>query len=127
MDLTHESDPDQGLKGWVRAGVAEDTVFAISRYLGGGLNYAGLLPGRDHDLAGIAVMRAGFGAPYRDAEGAGVSETTVELTYQAEIRSGLIVQPDIQYVVHPSGDPSVRDALVVGVRLRVGLSALSGE
>jgi len=127
MDLTHESDPDQGLKGWVRAGVAEDTVFAISRYLGGGLGYAGLLPGRDHDLAGVAVMRTDFGTPYRDAEGVGAAETTVELTYQAEIRSGLIVQPDIQYVVHPSGDPWVRDALVMGVRLRIGLSALSGE
>jgi len=127
MDLTHESDADQGLKGWVRAGVAADTVFAISHYLGGGLSYTGLLPGRDHDLAGLAVMQAGFGTPYRDAEGVLAHETAVELTYQAEIRPGLIVQPDVQYVVHPSGDPGLRDALVVGVRLRIGLSAVSGE
>lgn len=125
LDLTHESDAEQGLKSWIRAGVAEDAVFAIGDYLGGGLSYTGLLPGRGHDVAGIAVMRAGFGASYRDAEGAMADETTMEMTYQAEIRPGLIVQPDIQYIVHPSGDPSLRDALMIGVRLRIGLSAFS--
>lgn len=126
LDLTHESDPEQGLKSWVRAGVAANTVFAVGNYFGGGLTYTGLLPGRDHDIAGIAIMRAGFGAPYQDAEGAGTDETAMEMTYQAEVRPGLTVQPDIQYIAHPSGDRSLRDALVMGVRLRFDLSAFAG-
>lgn len=127
LDLTHENDPEQGLKGWIRAGAAEDAVFAIGHYLGGGFSYTGLLPGRDSDVAGLAFMRAGFGAPYRTAEGVGGFETAIELTYQAQLKPGLVVQPDVQYIVHPSGDPSLRNALVLGVRLRVGLSAFAKD
>jgi porin len=52
----------------------------------------------------------------------------VELTYQAQIVSGWIVQPDFQYIFHPGGgavDPlnalvgPIPDAAVFGVRTQI--------
>ena len=51
-------------------------------------------------------------------------EVVFEMTYAAQIAPWWIVQPDLQYIVHPGGnvpDPdnptlTVRNAFVVGVR-----------
>lgn len=37
-----------------------------------------------------------------------------------------ISQSDLQYIVNPSTDPTVRNALVVGVRLEVNLNWFEG-
>jgi porin len=126
MDLITEDDSeDQGLKGWVRAGFANADVLDLDRYLGGGLVYTGLIPGRDADQLGLAIAHAHFGKPYQVALGVdSPAESTIELTYQAEIKPGLILQPDIQHIRHPGGDSTLKDAVVVGLRLRVGLEAL---
>jgi porin len=57
------------------------------------------------------------------------NETIIELTYQAQVTPWLIVQPDLQYVVHPGGNipnPNVsgdntpiKDALVMGLRTAI--------
>jgi len=36
-------------------------------------------------------------------------------------RTGLSLEPDLQYVVNPGGDLSVPNAVVVGVRIRLDL------
>jgi porin len=115
--------PDQGLKAWMRAGVADKDTLAVDQYLGGGLVYAGPLPGRDDDFAGFAIAHARFSAPYRAATASLASETTYELSYQAAIRPGLSLEPDVQYVAHPGGMPGLKDAVVVGVRLKLDLLA----
>jgi porin len=122
--LTQEAGhPDQGLKAWVRAGFADKQTLAVDRYAGCGLVYAGPLPGRDADLVGFAVARAHFGAPYRATVTSLTAETTYELSYQAALRPGLSLQPDVQYVVHPSGAPGLKKTVVVGVRLKLDLLA----
>jgi porin len=50
-------------------------------------------------------------------------ETTVELTYRFPAASGFMVQPNVQYVANPSGDPRLADALVAGVRLHAAFGA----
>jgi len=47
----------------------------------------------------------------------GAAETTLELTYLAQFRSWLAVQPDVQLVIHPGGTSARRDALVPGLRI----------
>jgi len=42
-------------------------------------------------------------------------EANLELSYMAQIVPGWTVQPDLQFVWHPSGDAS-RNAIVGGVR-----------
>jgi porin len=42
---------------------------------------------------------------------------TLEWTYALVVTPWLTIQPDIQYIVRPSGKSSVSNALVVGVQL----------
>lgn len=91
-------------------------------YTGGGLVYRGPVPGRAGDEAGVAVAAAHNGDPFmraRRAEGSprGRTETALEITYWAEPTPWLGLQLDIQRVLNPDTDPSLRDATAVGVRV----------
>ena len=64
---------------------------------------------------------ARFGDDYRAgirSTGAGADrwEVTFELTYRVRVLPFLSLQPDVQYVANPGGDPDLDDALVVGLR-----------
>ncbi len=100
----------------------------VSLELAGGLVYVGPF-GRDGDQAGLAVTSVRVGR----APGGGAlatqfahhgNETVIELSYQAQVRPWLQVQPDFQYVVTPGGgipDPNrpgqrVGSAAVFGLR-----------
>ena len=113
-------DPSQGLSVFARAGLADEQVQAIDRYLGAGLVYRGLVPDRGVDELGLAVAAARFGDEFQGAAGGGSAwedwELTLELTYRAVLAPWLSIQPDLQYVIHPGGDPQVDDALVLGLR-----------
>ncbi len=113
---------DGGLSGWLRVGVANGDINRVADYLGAGLVYTGLLPGRDQDQAGVAISRAGFGDGARAAaDRAGVSlagaETIFEATYRCGVTDWLAIQPDLQYVIHPGGNSALGNAVVAGVRL----------
>jgi porin len=115
------------LSAWLRAGLANGEINPIENYLGAGLVYTGLFKGRDNDEAGLAVARAGFGAGARFAGAQqgrriGEAETDVEASYRLAVRNWLSIQPDIQWVIHPSGDLGIPSALVVGLRLAVTYS-----
>jgi porin len=105
-----------GWSGWLRAGRADGAVQAVAGYLGAGLTRKGLIAGRPDDLLGVAVASAAAGGSARRLLGLNHTETTVELTYQAPVHAGLTVQPDIQYVRHPSSRGGIPDALAVGLR-----------
>ncbi|MBA3812732.1 MAG: carbohydrate porin, partial [Caulobacteraceae bacterium] len=59
--LAKRGSQDGGLSGWVRIGWADDEINRIATYLGAGLVYTGLVPGRGADQSGLAIARAGFG------------------------------------------------------------------
>ncbi len=44
------------------------------------------------------------------------------MTYRVQAKDWLSVQPDLQYVHRPDGNPAIPSALVVGVRLSVNLT-----
>lgn len=113
-----------GLAGWLRFGIADTRYNAIGSYLGGGLVYTGLI-GRKDDQVGLSVASANFGGRYRRARQLAQApserrEIVVEAVYNAILAPWLSLQPDVQYVANPGGDPPLRDALVVGVRVKVG-------
>jgi porin len=121
-----QEDERQGLALFARAGVADDRVQVLDRYLGAGAVYRGALPTRGADELGFAVSAARFGVPYRrSVEEPGRPfapwEIAFELTYRIQITPALWIQPDLQYVVDPGGDPTIDDALVVGLRGQVAL------
>jgi porin len=119
-------DADRGLSGWLRLGIADQKYNPIRRYVGGGLVYTGLLPGREEDKLGAAVGAVTLGSPYREALQNGEiathgQEVAVEVTYRAPLTPWLTVQPDAQFIFNPGGDRRIQDALVLGLRIEVGL------
>lgn len=95
-----------------------------------GFVYTGLLPGRDTDILGIGynLIHSGGanGAATRDAnrlDGGHRAipdyEQAVEVTYNAHIRPGLWVQPDVQLIIHPGATNAHGNAFVVGLRTTI--------
>lgn len=120
--LTREvGDPDQGLSAWMRIGVANAELNPLGAYLGGGVAYTGVL--RGDDQLGLAIAHARFGGPARRSFGLEAAETVAELTWSLPLNDNLAVQPDVQYVWNPGGDPAIPDALIVGVRFSWNLTA----
>ena len=77
------------------------------------------------DEAGVAVASAWNGAEFvgysRNVTSTPVerTETVIEAAYRAEVLPGLILQPDLQYVINPNMDPEVDNALQLGIRLEM--------
>ena len=76
----------------------------------------------DGDRVGITLAHAGFSPGYRrtaatQAVRVATAENVVEVTYRRALGAWLTVQPDLQYVVNPSGGPTRHDALAVGLRV----------
>jgi porin len=111
------------LTAFAQFGLGDGRVNQIGGYLGGGLTLDAPVRGRTQDMLGVAIAAARNGSHYEDAQaGVGIAvagETTVELTYLAQLSSWLSVQPDAQYVIHPGGMQGVRNAVVLGIRAAV--------
>ncbi|WP_232475872.1 carbohydrate porin [Flavisphingomonas formosensis] len=105
----------RGLTGFVRLGTAAGRYNGFSRFLGMGIVAKGWLGGE----TGIALAHAATSPAARRADPGVVrrGETAIELTYQRRLTRWLTVQPDMQYIVHPGADASLRNALVFGLRL----------
>ena len=116
----------EGLRGFARFGIANGHVNIFDYHIGGGVVYTGLIPSREEDELGYAVASAhasnDYQSYYHSLLLASVStETSHELTYKMKFAEWLFVQYDVQYVVHPSADPSISNAFVGGIRLEVNL------
>ena len=109
----------QGLSGFVRFGTASRDIHQADWTGSLGLRYHGLCSGRDDDIAGIAVTENHTSSKYRLLNNADSSETDVEVTYRAQIKPWLALQPTLQYIINPNMDPLLKNAWVVGMRLEV--------
>jgi porin len=116
------------LKGWLRTGFADRRFNAIGRYTGGGLVLSDPF-GPAGDALGVAAgwiehaRRARTAARVEGAE-LGPREIAVELTYRRPVAGWLTVQPDLQYVIHPGGNRSLGNALVLGLRMETSFTLL---
>ena len=111
---------NKGLGAFTHVGIAPRNSSLINFYIDGGLTYKGLIPSRDSDILGFAIA---YGHLSNDpAQSQGTSdrgyEIVFEATYQIELTAYLSLQPDLQYVIHPSGT-DIANALVLGARTTV--------
>ncbi len=126
-DLVNErDDPEQGLSGFLRYGVADDRINQLDSYFGAGLVYTGFLPGRDRDQLGLAIANARISDHFHERmETLGTpidaAEVTIELTYRAQLTSWLVLQPDYQLVINPGADLALDHARVFMLRFEVSL------
>jgi porin len=97
----------QGLVVFGQFGISPSDKNDMSQYMGGGLHYIGPIPKRDKDVAGLAVGSGRFaprlnniGSDYGGRIG---SETVVEAFYRMQISPWFYLQPDVQFIMNPSG------------------------
>jgi porin len=106
---------------FAQLGFGDSRVNRVGGYFGGGLTLTDPLPRRAQDQVGLAVAAALLGSHYKrtltPARAAVASETALELTYLAQLSASLGVQPDLQYIIFPSGSRATRNALVPGIRI----------
>jgi porin len=120
-ELPLSAAPGRRLDGFARFGTASGRFNMFDFFISTGLKFTGWIPGRDEDEFGIALA-AGFTAePWRTATGASAAEIALEATWRTQLSPWLAVQPHAQYIRRPSADPSVADALVLGIRTEIGV------
>ncbi len=113
---------DQGLNAFLRIGGAPSDRALVPFYFDAGVNYKGLIPGRDSDITALGLSYTHISSDARDDEGAALErhhETIVELTYKVQATEWLTVQPDIQYIFNPGASEKQDNALVAGLRFNV--------
>jgi len=135
--LRIRNDVDRGIVVFARASYSPPNQNLIDYYADGGVELVGLQDARPHDKFGVAVAYAhisprpqaldgDFRSLYGPAWPVRTSEALFTAVYQYEVRSGLTLQPNIQFIRHPGGGatnpignmPAVplKDALVLGMQ-----------
>lgn len=104
-----------GLGAFTQIGVSSASVNNNSGYLGLGLNYSGFSEKRPNDELGLAAANSKFETNRKGYE------STIELTYKMFINEHFFIQPDIQYVINPSGTEVLLENATVGI-VRLGLN-----
>jgi porin len=119
-------DSQSGISVFSRASISPSDRNLIDKYIDGGIVFAGLIPNRPDDRFGASVIYAKFSDSVRgfDRDTAAFTglptpirdyETNLELSYMAQIIPGWTVQPNLQFIWHPSGD-ATKNATVIGAR-----------
>jgi porin len=80
----------------------------VPLFVDGGLVLYGPAASRPKDFVGFGVVYATRG-----------DEMALEWTYGLKPISGLVLQPDVQYLIHPGGSSAIANALAVGVNVVV--------
>lgn len=117
-------DSNRQLSGFVRYGFTDGRSNNIDYSVSAGLSLQGPFAGREDDVFAIAATRAHVGPQGREliASELGTpltssTETVVEVTYQAQLSRGVVVQPVIQRIFNPA--LALSDATVAGARLQL--------
>ena len=127
--LWSESDNSgEGLAAFIRLGLANKNINKVDVYFGSGINYTGLIPGRDKDVFGAAVAVTHNSSKYitqmkRENVEVRKYESIIELTYLFHFSDWLNLQPGFQYVFNPaycqSNDYSVVSIIRCGHKVKL--------
>jgi len=111
-----EPGSQKGLTVWGKAALSPTPSVSVMPYfVGAGLSYQGLIPGRGQDIASLGVIYGTFSGYIPSVS----AETVLEANYQVSVTPWLSVTPDVQYIIKPSGSSNIPNALAVGAQLSV--------
>ena len=124
LDQQIYSEADHVISFFVRSGGAPSDTNFVDYYVDSGFNFSGFVPGRDSDVFGLGVARSHVSSDFSDADVAvrnpgSTAETVIEATYKAQLAPWWSVQPDVQYIITPSGMEGSSNAFVIGLRTSV--------
>lgn len=114
----------QGLSAFGRLGFADKNINQFDYAWSAGLVYTGLIPNREDGKLGFGIAGAHNSNKYKEVASIAESpvdssETALELTYSDNITKWFSVQPDVQYIINPSTNKSLDNALVIGSRFTI--------
>jgi porin len=108
-------------------GAPDQRVNQLPYFFDTGFVAYGFLPSRPRDFGGFGVAYGSYSGDLRRAEeiqaatdltvGVQRWEMALEWTYGCTVKPGLLVQPDLQYLVNPGGNKAVPNALAIGVNV----------
>ncbi len=117
----YELEDSQGIGAFLRYGYANSKRNDITNFWSIGLQYQGLLDGRDDDVLGLGFAQGIFSnnasTTYTEEY-----ESAVELYYNARVAPWLAVSPSVQYITNPSNPDNAEtadDAVVLGIRVQM--------
>lgn len=112
-----DAEDAQGIGLSFMLGFADEDVAEIPLHAQFGVVYTGPIEGREDDVLGLlcthAQLSSATGSTF-DGD-----ETVFELLYRIQLTPAMSLKPDLQYVINPSGDPSIDDALVGMIRMEL--------
>lgn len=117
--MLYREKKEQGAGMFIQIGGNMSSVNEVDFYIGGGLNYRGLIPTRDQDIFGIAVAYASISDDLTDNISRTKGETTLELTYQIPLNENVTIQPDIQFVFNPGASRTTNNTVTTGLRFEL--------
>ncbi|MEY2785972.1 MAG: Porin precursor [Planctomycetota bacterium] len=117
LDQELSRNDNGAIAGFVQLGLADRDVAPVDLHLGGGIGQIGLGEGHEDDGYGLYASYAHFSTDAGFSESA---ETAVELYLTWTLREGVILQPDLAYIVNPGGDAGLDNALVFTLRCVLG-------
>ncbi len=89
----------RGINSFAQLGFSPSQESLVKSYVGFGLSFSRIFSKTNNDILGVAFAHANL------VRNLG-SETLLELTYQKQITSNIFIQPDLQYIITPSGKSS---------------------
>lgn len=101
---------------FLQFGQADDQFNRIENYIGTGITLSNVW--RADDSVGVAVAHARNGEPFADANPElDAAETAWELTYFSPTIKKIDLQTSLYYIQNPAMEPTIDDALALGVRV----------
>jgi len=107
----------QGLGMFFRYGYAPSKTNDLTNFVSAGVQYQGLLEGRDDDVLGFGFAR-GFFSELSKETYTQDGETVYEIYYNAQLLPYANITPSLQYITHPGG-VSTPNAVVLAVRVHI--------
>lgn len=121
QDVVGQADTIGYWCAFLRAGLSDGLATPFADGMQIGVTGHGVLPSRPESLLSFGFATAGLSRAYRRSNPPGEppltrSESTIELTYSDRVARFLTLQPDVQYVLRPSGLPDAPGVVVLGLR-----------
>jgi len=109
----------RGMDLFLQIGHSPDPASLIDSHLTCGLTYTGLIPGAEKDQVGLALAHASLNNRLMNRHPAvyQVDETALEFTYKHHLTDELVLQPDLQYIIHPGMQTSTNNSVIGILRL----------
>jgi porin len=112
-----QADDGQGLGMFLSFGFADEDVSACGTALALGVEWTGVLQGRDSDVLGFCICHCDLSDD--PAAGTADDETAFELLYKVALTPAVSIKPELQYIANPGGVDATDDVLAALLRIEI--------